>query len=86
MATSSSPVGSYPVTCSGAAAANYTFSYVAGSLSVTKAPLTVTGQALSMTYGGAVPTIPNPTYSGFVNGETTASLTSLATCTTTASK
>jgi hypothetical protein len=34
-ATTTSPVGSYPITCSGAAAANYTFTYVPGSLTVT---------------------------------------------------
>jgi len=34
-ATTTSPVGNYPVTCSGAAAANYTFTYVPGSLTVT---------------------------------------------------
>jgi hypothetical protein len=33
-ATRGSPVGSYPITCSGAAAANYTFSYVAGTLKI----------------------------------------------------
>jgi hypothetical protein len=33
-ATSSSPVGSYPITCSGALAPNYSSSYVAGTLSV----------------------------------------------------
>ena len=33
-ATSSSPVGSYPITCSGASAHNYTISYVAGTLKV----------------------------------------------------
>jgi len=34
-ATNTSPVGSYPITCSGAAAANYTFTYVPGLLTVT---------------------------------------------------
>jgi hypothetical protein len=37
MATSRSPVGSYPITASGAVAANYTISYVTGSLTVTQA-------------------------------------------------
>lgn len=39
-ATASSPVGNYPVTASGAAASNYAISYVAGTLSITKASLT----------------------------------------------
>ena len=33
-ATTTSAVGSYPITCSGASAANYTFSYVAGTLTI----------------------------------------------------
>ena len=37
-----------------------------------------------MTYGGTVPTI-TPAYSGFVNGDTTSSLTTRPTCSTTAS-
>jgi hypothetical protein len=41
-ATASSPVGTYPINVSGAAAANYTISYVAGMLTVTPAG-TVTG-------------------------------------------
>ena len=36
-ATASSPVGTYTITASGAADANYTISYVAGTLSVTPA-------------------------------------------------
>ncbi|GEM_PF-6058861 len=33
-ATTASPVGTYPITCYGAAAANYTFTYVAGTLKI----------------------------------------------------
>ena len=33
-ATASSPVGPYPITCSGGVAANYTFSYTGGTLTV----------------------------------------------------
>ncbi len=33
-ATTTSPAGSYPITCSGAAGANYTFTYVPGTLTV----------------------------------------------------
>ena len=70
-ATSASPVtGSpYASSCSGAADPNYTISYVDGSVTVTKAPLTITASSGSMTYGGTVPTI-TPGYSGFVNGDT----------------
>jgi MBG domain (YGX type)/Bacterial Ig-like domain (group 3) len=85
-ATSASPAGSYPITCSGASDINYTFTYTAGSVTVLPAgPLKVTASTpTSITYGSALPAL-TATYSGFVPGESTASLTSLATCTTTAS-
>lgn len=41
-ATTSSEVGSYPSTCSGAASTNYAFTYVTGSVTVTKASQTIT--------------------------------------------
>ena len=41
-ATGTSPVGSYPSSCTGAVDANYTISYVAGSVSVTPASTTTT--------------------------------------------
>ncbi len=40
-ATVTSPVGSYSITVSGAAAANYTLTYVSGTLTVTAAPTSV---------------------------------------------
>ncbi len=85
-ATSSSPVGAYPSTCSGAAAANYTISYTAGSVTVSAAPLTITAGSASMTFGGIVPTItPSYTYGGVVNSATPPSgLTTPPTCSTTA--
>ena len=82
-AASSSPVGSYPSSCSGAVDPNYTIGYVDGSVSVTPASLTITASSDSMTYGGTVPTI-TPSYSGFVNGDTAASLVTAPTCSTTA--
>lgn len=83
-ATATSNVGSYPSTCSGAAAANYAISYVAGSVTVTAAPLTITASSAPMIYGGAVPTI-TPSYSGFLNGQTATVLTPQPICVTTAS-
>ncbi len=83
-ATSSSPVGSYTTSCSGAAGPNYAISYDNGSLQVTTALVTVTASSDSMTYGGTVPAI-TPSYSGFANGDTAASLASAATCSATAS-
>ncbi|TAN21821.1 MAG: choice-of-anchor D domain-containing protein [Acidobacteria bacterium] len=165
-ATNSSPAGVYPTTCNGAVDANYSFTYVSGTITITKltvqtitfgalasvsygaapialsassssglAPafsvvsgpatvagttLTVTGagtvvveaeQAGNSTYaaatpvqqsltvtpaalkitglsatvaqGAAIPAI-TPVYTGFVNGDTAASLTTAPTCTTTA--
>ena len=84
-ATSSSPASppTYPTTCSGAAGPNYTVSYVAGAITVHPAALTVTASSGSMTYGGIKPTV-SPAYSGFVNGDSPASLTTAPKCTTTA--
>ena len=70
-ATSSSPVGSYTITVdvSGLSAVNYGFAGQDGSLTVTKASLSVIANPQTMTYGAAVPTL---TYSvaGLVNGDT----------------
>ncbi len=49
----------------------------------TATPLTVTAPSVSSVYGSAIPTL-TPTYTGFVGGDTAASLTTQATCTTTA--
>ena len=48
----------------------------------TPAPLAITASSGQMTYGGTPPTI-TPGYSGFVNGDTAASLTTPPTCSTT---
>jgi hypothetical protein len=80
-ATLSSGVGSYPITASGAMLANYTVTYDPGVLTVTPAPLTVTADDQTITYGGTLPTL-TVSYSGFVNGDTAASLPSTPTVTT----
>ncbi len=67
-ATTSSPVGSYAATCSGAASPRYTISYQNGTVTVTKATLLVTGPSPARTYGANNPTL-NPTYSGFIAGD-----------------
>ena len=84
-ATSSSTVAGspYPSSCSGAADPNYAIVSVNGSVTVTKAPLTITASSGSMAYGATQPTI-TPAYSGFVNGDTSSSLTTNPTCSTTA--
>jgi hypothetical protein len=63
--------------------ANYSISYTAGTVTVTTAPLTITASSASMTYGGTVPAIAAG-YAGFVNGDTSSSLTTPPTCSTTA--
>lgn len=47
------------------------------------APLTVTAPSATIAYGGAVPAL-TPAYAGFIGGDTAASLTTQATCATTA--
>ena len=74
-ATAASAVGTYPITASGAADANYTISFVAGTVTVTPAALTITADDKSKVYGAALPTL-TASYSGFVNGDDASSLTS----------
>ncbi len=89
-ATNTSSVGTYSITpaIGTLAAANYSFTFVNGTLTVTKAPLTVTAANASRVYGVANPTF-TATLSGFVNGNTasssvtgSAALSTLATTTT----
>jgi len=82
-AKSSSPVGNYPSSCMGAADADYTFNYVTGSVTVNQAPLTITASSANVLYGAAIPAI-TASYSGFVNGDSSASLSTQPTCSTTA--
>jgi hypothetical protein len=81
-ATSSSPVGSYGSSCSGAVDANYTISYVDGGVTVSPAPLEISASSASISYGSAAPNI-TPTYGGFVNGDSATSLPTQATCSST---
>ena len=56
-ATAASPVNTYPITQGTLAAANYTITFVPGTLSVTPAPLTVTAASPSKVYGAALPVL-----------------------------
>jgi RHS repeat-associated protein len=84
-ATASSHVSGnpYTITASGAVDSDYSFSYVAGSLTVTPAALTITANNQSKVYGAALPTL-TASYSGFVNGDTPSSLTTKPSLSTTA--
>ena len=84
-ATASSAVGSYAITAtlSGAALSNYTPTITPGTLSVSKAGLTVTASNASRPYGASNPAF-SDTITGFVNGDTVAVVTGTASLTTTA--
>lgn len=68
-ATTKSDVGTYSVTQSGATAQNYIFEYEEGTLTVTKAPLTMIPRDKTMTYGDRIPNF-DVDYKGLKNGET----------------
>jgi Flp pilus assembly protein TadG len=76
-ATVSSPIGSYPITCSGAVLAGYSISYVGGMLTVTSASLTITADNKTRLVGAA-----DPAFTYVVSPSV--SLTTRATCTSTA--
>jgi RHS repeat-associated protein len=80
-ATPGSGVGTYPITGSGASAANYTIHYAAGTLTVNPAPLTITANNATRTYGAANPAF-SASYSGLVAGDTPAVVSGLSLTTT----
>jgi len=82
-ATSSSPAGTYPITVSGAKDPNYTITYVDGTMTIQHNTLTITANAASMIYGGALPAL-TVSYSGFIDGDNASSLTTPPTIATTA--
>ena len=82
-ATAGSPAGSYSITARSAASSNYTFVYVNGSLTVPPARLTISANNESMFKGSTVPAL-TATNASFVNGDTTASLSTPASLLTTA--
>lgn len=72
-ATEKTPVGTYSVDLSGGVATNYVIVPINGTLTITPAPLTITTSSGSVVYGQPTPALTN-TYSGFVAGDTAASL------------
>jgi hypothetical protein len=66
-------VDTYTITPSGAAKSNYTISFVTADFSITAAPLTVTALDQTKVYGATDPALAY-TITGFVNGDTEASL------------
>jgi hypothetical protein len=71
--------GTYTISCS-TTDSHYTQTDVNGTLTINKAPLTVTANNESMTYGGTYPTF-SATFSGLVNGDTTTTEGAQTTCT-----
>jgi hypothetical protein len=84
-ASTTSNVGTYPSSCSGAVDANYTISYVAGSVTVGPAPLTVAADNQSRPFGSANHGL-TTTISGFVNGDAAAVVLGMPSCTTAAAQ
>ena len=68
-ATEMSDIGTYAIKQSGATAQNYVFEYEEGTLTVNKAPLTMTANDKSITYGSSIPTL-DAKYEGLKNNET----------------
>ena len=76
-ATQSSGAGPYTISVAAGtlAAANYDFpNLVNGTFTITPAPLTITADDETTVYGAPLPEL-TASYSGFVNGETPADLT-----------
>lgn len=82
-ATTTSNAGEYVITPEGAEAANYDFTYIAGTLTINKRPLTVKANSVSRLYGEDNPMF-TVEYSGFVNSETKAVLDAEPSVSTTA--
>ncbi|MBR2349366.1 MAG: InlB B-repeat-containing protein [Clostridia bacterium] len=68
-----SNVGSYSITASGLTSDNYNVAYIAGKVTVTKAPLNIAINKINTVYGNSAPTAQEYksqlTYTGFVAGD-----------------
>ena len=67
-AEAGSPVGTYPITASGQTSLNYSIAYEQGTLSVSRAPLTVKADDAWMVLAGPLPAF-NAAFDGFVLNE-----------------
>ena len=82
-ATAATHFGVYPIAGSGAVSGDYVISYTDGAIAVTPAMLTVTPVDVILDSGASVPPL-TASYSGFVNSDTAATLTSPVTLSTSA--
>ena len=80
-ATAASHVGTYAIMASGAVDADYSISYVGGSVLVLPATLTITADSKIKTYGAALPTL-TYTVTGLVGSETLTTMPTLSTSAT----
>ena len=78
-----SPYAITPSSAMGLGLGIYTITYVGGQLSVNKAPLTIAANSQTIVAGQSLPAL-TVSYSGFVNGDSSASLTTQPTLFTTA--
>lgn len=79
-ATNTSNVGTYNIVVSGAKAANYNITHINGTLTINKAPLTITAKSYTINQKDDMPAF-EVTYDGFKNAETSSVLTTLPTIT-----
>lgn len=82
-ATTSSGVGTYPITVTGGSAANYTLTLGGGNLHITPAVLMVVADNQSRAYRAPNPTLTTH-FTGFVNGDGSSAVTGLPAVSTTA--
>ena len=82
-ATKTSAVGIYPIVITKGSVTNYNTTFVNGTLTIEKAPLTITAKSYTIKQGETLPTF-EAEYSGFKNNETKAVLSTQPTITTTA--
>ncbi len=68
--------GTYTITPYGAASSTYRLQFDAGTLTITKAPLTITAVNTSTTYGNALPGF-TASYSGLKNSDTSSAVSGL---------
>ena len=82
-ATESSPVGNYDIIIKRGTETNLNVTYIKGTLTITKAPLTITAKDYTVKQGEPLPSF-EATYEGFKNSETPDVLTKQPSFTTTA--
>ena len=76
-------VGGYPIAVSGASDPDYNITYVPGTLTIMAVPLNITANNAAKVYGATLPAF-SASYSGLVNGDAEANLTTQPTLSTTA--